>query len=112
MMRDFLLAPPIAFLIVLIFSWLLSQVSSLLAYRSQHPAAGLEKAYTGGEEVATSRVQPDYSQFFPFAFFFTILHVVTLMVTTVPATETVGAYLMALLYIAGAGIGLFILLRK
>ena len=30
-------------------------------------------------------VQPDYGQFFPFAFFFTILHVVALMVATVPA---------------------------
>ncbi|MFA6549664.1 MAG: hypothetical protein WCT39_07055, partial [Candidatus Margulisiibacteriota bacterium] len=74
--------------------------------------AALEKAYTGGEEVPTHRVQPDYSQFYPFAFFFTILHVVTLMVTTVPATGTMGAYIMAVLYIFGAGIGLFILLRK
>jgi len=111
-MYNFLLTPPIAFLIILIFSLLMSQASSLLAYRSKHPAAGLDKAYTGGEEVETSRVQPDYSQFFPFAFFFTILHVVTLMVTTVPAKETFGAYIMAVLYIFGAGIGLFILLRK
>jgi NADH-quinone oxidoreductase subunit A len=86
-------------------------LTSFLAYRRRQTAAGLEKAYTGGELVPTHRVQPDYSQFFPFAFFFTILHVVTLVVATVP-TETIGSFTIALLYVMGAWLGLLILFRR
>ncbi len=35
--------------------------------------------------VKVNRIPPEYRQFFPFAFFFTIMHVVALVVTTVPA---------------------------
>ena len=56
-------------------------------------------------------IQPDYSQFFPFAFFFTMLHVVALMIATVPVgTET--PFLLPVVYVIGAIIGLVILLRK
>ncbi len=48
---------------------------------------------------------------FPFAFFFTILHVVALVIATVP-TETIETFAIAVVYVVGAIIGLFILLRK
>ena len=106
-----LYTPPVAFIIILAVSIALSQLSSYISYRPKNTAEGFKKAYTGGEEVKTHRVQPDYSQFFPFAFFFTILHVVTLVVATVPK-ETAGSFTVAVIYILGAVLGLFILFRR
>lgn len=57
------------------------------------------------------RVRPDYSQFFPFAFFFTIMHVVALMVATIPG-GAIKLYAIAVLYLIVAVSALFILFRK
>ncbi|MDD5594035.1 MAG: hypothetical protein PHG97_04800 [Candidatus Margulisbacteria bacterium] len=111
-MRELLLSPPIAFIIILTVSLVMSYFSSSLSFkRKQGEAGALTESYACGEEVPTGRVQPDYSQFFPFAFFFTILHVVTLVVATVP-TETAGSAAIAVIYIAGALLGLFILFGR
>ena len=48
---------------------------------------------------------------FPFAFYFTILHVVALMAATVPV-ETLGTFLIAVVYVAGGIVGLFVLYRR
>ena len=110
-MDNLWLAPPVAFIIVLLISWLLSYLSSLLAYRRKGPTGALTKAYASGEEVKTHRVNPDYSQFFPFAFFFTLLHVVTLIIATGP-TRSWGSFLIAVIYILGALLGLLVLFRR
>jgi len=108
---NILLSPPLAFALLMaaaiIMYWLLLPIS----YKVKKAPDGLTKAYTGGEEVKTSRVQPDYSQFFPFAFFFTILHVVTLVVATVPLAEP-GSVAVAFIYLGGAAFGLFLLFRR
>ncbi len=110
-MEKYLLTPPVAFVIILFVSWVLAIFSSKLAFKRKGPVGALSKAYAGGEDVKKHRVQPDYSQFFPFAFFFTILHVVTLMVATVPS-GSIGMFMMAVIYIFGALFGLFILFRR
>ena len=69
------------------------------------------KSYACGEEGPSNLVQPDYGQFFPFAFFFTILHVFALMIATVPVT-TPGTFAIAVIYISGILVGLSILFRK
>ena len=89
----------------------LALVLKCLAYRPKGLAAGTLKPYACGEEVTGRMIQPDYGQFFPFAFFFTILHVVALMATTVPV-ETASTFVIALVYIAGAVVGLTVLYRK
>jgi len=105
------LVPPIVFLILLAAIVFLSQIFSKWAFRKTDATKESKKAYSCGEEFSGHLIQPDYSQFFPFAFFFTILHVVALVIATVPM-ETIETFDMAVLYIAGAIIGLFILLRK
>ncbi|MCX5726446.1 MAG: hypothetical protein NT030_04580 [Candidatus Saganbacteria bacterium] len=110
-MGNILLSPPVAFVIVLLVSLLLSFAAIFLAYRPEKVAKGFEKAYTGGEEIKTHRVQPDYTQFFPFAFFFTILHIVCLMLVTIPK-ETLGTFIIAVMYLSGAILGLIILFRR
>jgi NADH:ubiquinone oxidoreductase subunit 3 (subunit A) len=111
MFQNILMSPPVVFIIVLIAVLFFAFVLSRFAFVNKHPGAGQKKCYACGEDVKNHRIKPDYSQFFPFAFFFTIIHVVALMVSTVPAVNT-GTLAIALLYIFGMLIGLSILFRR
>ena len=110
-MDKLLLSPPVAFLIVLtagfLFYWLLSG----LAFKRKARDDGQKKPYACGENVTQHRVQPDYSQFFPFVFFFTIMHVVTLFIATIPVI-TAGSLAIAVIYLLCAVIALSVLYRK
>ncbi|MBN1823939.1 MAG: hypothetical protein JW803_06455 [Endomicrobiales bacterium] len=110
-MENWLLLPPIAFAIILLASVLLSKASKTLACRDDSDPGGKYKSYACGENVDRPRVQPEYGQFFPFAFFFTIMHVVALVIATVPQ-GTVKSGVVAALFISAALSGLFILFRK
>jgi NADH:ubiquinone oxidoreductase subunit 3 (subunit A) len=110
MTNEILLSPPVAFVIILSAICVLVWICSHYAYRKQGSSVGATKEYACGENFQGHSIQPDYSQFFPFAFFFTILHIVALVIATVPA-ETVETFTMAVTYIVGAAIGLVILLR-
>jgi hypothetical protein len=92
-MEKILLSPPIAFIILLGISLLLSFISKFIA------AKGI---------IAAGKEKSDYNQFFPFAFFFTIMHVVVLIVATVPKEISI----MPFLYLLVAVMALFILFRK
>ncbi|HNX90990.1 MAG TPA: hypothetical protein PKY78_07790 [Candidatus Omnitrophota bacterium] len=106
-----LFTPPIAFLIVFIAIAGLSHMLSGCAAKRSSKTSGEEKSYSCGEEFDGHMIQPDYSQFFPFAFFFTILHVVVLTIAIIPL-ETVESLFSAVIYIMGAVLGLLILLRR
>ncbi|MBI4708089.1 MAG: hypothetical protein HY761_09230 [Candidatus Omnitrophica bacterium] len=110
-MNKILLSPPVAFLIVLAFFWLLSFLFAKLAFKKEKVASGAGEPYACGEEGYNPLAQPDYTNFFPYAFFFTLAHVATLIITTIPM-ETVATFAMAAFYILGAVIGLYILLRR
>lgn len=105
------LVPPIAFPLMLAASagllWLLSRLSIFTK-----GAPGFTKSYACGEDQPASHtIRPNYSMFFPFAFFFTILHVVALTVGTVPL-DNIGTYAMAFVYIACALVGLSVLYSR
>jgi len=106
-----LISPPVVFFIVLAFTIAMSYVSSLISLKPKARPEGQCKPYACGEDLQNPRVQPDYGQFFPFAFFFTIMHVLALIITTVPiiAIRYSGN---AFLYVLGAVCGLLILFRK
>jgi NADH-quinone oxidoreductase subunit A len=110
-MGNWLLSPPVTFIIVLIAVLFLSRLASLISLRTPKQKEGTGEPYACGESNYDHMAQPDYSTFFPFAFFFTLAHVATLIVTTVP-TETVKAFIMAAIYIIGAIVGLYILLKR
>ena len=109
MIKDIMLSPPIVFFLLLAASGLLYYLMGRLRLRNVSSAAQV-KAYACGEEQ-TDPIQADYGQFFPFAFFFTILHVVALMIASVPVQEA-GSYFFAVLYMLGAVIGLTVLYRS
>lgn len=107
-----LLLPPIAFLIVFItvlcITWALSKLAAPTA--SSKPL-GKGEVYACGEEYLDTLIQPDYAQFFPFAFFFTIMHVVVLTIALVPA-GSLRFHPVVIIYLLAAFIGLLILLRR
>jgi NADH:ubiquinone oxidoreductase subunit 3 (subunit A) len=110
-MEQWIVSPPAVFVIVFIVIALFSYVSSRLSFRAKKQEDGTRESYACGEENYDHTAQPDYSQFFPFAFFFTLAHVATLIATTVPAGDN-KIFALALLYILGALTGLSILLKR
>lgn len=111
-MTSFLLFPFIAFFIVLLFVLGQMYLMSKLAAEGKI-TAGKAKPYACGEDVKSQRINPDYSQFFPFAFFFTVMHVVVLMLATIPSGPLAGSSLIiASLFLIVAFISLFVLFRR
>lgn len=111
MQSSIILTPPLAFLAILATVLIISYLLSRISYKAKKDEEASTKAYACGEDVPTSMIQPDYSAFFPFAFLFTIMHVVALVVATAPL-ETVGSLTMAVIYVAGAITALFVLFRR
>ena len=111
-LSDLIFFPPVAFLLTLALCLLFSFFLSRLSFKTKiEEKEESRKAYACGEDISEHRVQVDYGQFFPFAFFFTILHVFALMIATVPA-ETINSFFIAVIYIVGAITGLLILFRR
>jgi len=111
-MNEIILLPPIAFMIILAVSFLISFGFSKLSFKGHDTdSKGKLAQYACGEDVPSMPLKPDYSQFFPFAIFFTIMHVVTLILTTLPEDFSSG-YILAAIYVSSALVGLLILFRR
>jgi hypothetical protein len=104
---NIILAPPLVFIIFLGISLGISGFANILSARGVE-SAGKLKSYACGEDFMINTSQPEYGQFFPFAFFFTIMHVVVLIIATVPS----GITWLAALYLLVAFLALRILFRK
>ena len=111
-MSEWLLLPPVAFFLLLVVGFLMSAFSKALAYKTENNPPGKTKSYACGQDVPFPHLQPDYNEFFPFAYFFTIMHVVALITATVPSSGGLQATGLALLYLVAAVSGLWILFRK
>lgn len=106
-MESFLLAPPVTFLIYLAISFGVSFISKRLSAVGVD-SPGKHQPYACGEEMTENQGQPEYSQFFKFAFFFTIMHVVALVV----ATDLGGLTVASGVYLGVTVLALFMLLRE
>ena len=82
-----LLAPPVTFGIYLVLCVAISAISKRFAAPGTD-SQNKESAYACGEDMEENQGQPDYSEFFKFAFFFTIMHVIVLVVATDPGGLT------------------------
>lgn len=105
-MAGLIYSPPIVFLMFIVLFLAGSKYFSLYSHRNAARVQGLE-SYACGQRDVRHYVNPDYRQFFPFAFFFTIMHVLALVV----ATASYEALLMPVVYIA-AGILAMIIIFK
>jgi NADH:ubiquinone oxidoreductase subunit 3 (subunit A) len=110
-MDKILLSPPLAFIVILGATILLSFLFSKVSFKPKKGNAGGQgESYACGEDNYDHTIKPDYSNFFAFAFFFTIAHVATLIMTTIHV-DTIKVSITAALYITAAIIGLYILMR-
>ena len=106
-MELLILTPPVTFAIYLLLSVGISAVSKRLAARGAD-SERKKQAYACGENMPTNQGQPDYSEFFMLAFFFTIMHVIAMAVATNPNGLTVTSGV----YIGVTVLALFVLLRR
>jgi NADH-quinone oxidoreductase subunit A len=104
----FIAIPPVAFMIFFTIGSLIYFTGSRLAAKGKKNS-GKKTQYACGEDVPAQRVQPDYSAFFPFALFFSIIHVTALIMATLPSGNIA---LIGILYLAGIGISLFTLMSR
>jgi len=111
MTGELVLTPPIAFTIILVTVCILSWALSAFSYKRTDARGAVGEPYACGEDKFSTLVQPEYGHFFPFAFFFTILHVIALIIATVPK-ETVQTFVLSIIYVTGAVVGLLILFRR
>ena len=111
-MSKLLLLPAVVFIVMLLIFRGQLYLMSRIAPGCKSGACGKTRPYACGEDTYTHRINPDYSQFFPFAFFFTIMHVVALVVATVPRTAMRASYGLAAIFIVIALTSLVVLFRK
>jgi len=104
-MGQFLLYPPIAFLIFLLIGYLVYRLSRALGPKPSMEEGKLS-TYACGEDIPGKKVQHAY-HLFHFAFFFTILHVAALVIATVPSGSIA---LLGIIYLVIALIAVVILL--
>lgn len=100
------------FFLVFLLGWILMKLMEKIAVSGNPDLPGKFKAYACGENTPKNRVNPDYSQFFPFAFFFTLIHVIALMVASIPSAANLSAWCMGITYLLLALFSLFILFRR
>ena len=103
---NILLFPPIAFILILAFVYILFKIitpppaygAKSAIHKASQAGGGVTptetivsdskietgkfKPYACGEEASGEKAIPDYQQFFPFAIFFTLLHVAGLIIAT------------------------------
>ena len=116
-MAHWLFMPPVLFIVVFLAIWAMAKLLSGLAFHGAKRTHGGGEAYACGEQNYNHLAQPDYSKFFPFAFFFTLAHVATLIVMTVPGisfgtAENFGPFVLAVVYVVSVAIGLYVLFRR
>jgi len=93
---DFLLSPPLAFLIYIPLVIVIVIFGRLLAGpEKQNPTKS--SIYSSGEVSPTSIATPGYKPFFLIAFFFAILHLGILVLGSGTLSYVEGAYLVGLL---------------
>ena len=99
--------PPVVFILLLLFSMLLSAFFRAFGAKGA-VSEGKMKPYACGEDTVANRLQPDFTQFFHIAFFFTIMHVFALIIWSVPS----GLSSITIIYLLIAMLSLVILFRR
>lgn len=87
-MKEVLYSPPIIFVLFILIFALCSKWLSKYALKGKSGEHTYE-SYACGQRNVENYVNPDYSQFYPFAFVFTIVHVLILVAATAPANASI-----------------------
>lgn len=112
-MQNIFIYPPVIFVTALLAVLLFSRVTKKFAPQKTSKPKGKTDSYACGEDDPNTKIEPDYQIFFPFAIFFTVLHVAGLMIATLAAASTSWiTTTVACLYIVCVGITLAVLYSK
>jgi NADH:ubiquinone oxidoreductase subunit 3 (subunit A) len=106
-MGKLVFAPPIVFLIFVVIFLACSRGASRYSHTGVEGEGRLDP-YGCGQRNVQDYVNPDYSQFFPLAFFFTIMHVLVLVVATAPYD----APLLPIVFVASGILAMRIISRR
>ena len=107
-MQNILLIPPLAFIIAFIVVRLFSRLTKGMA--PEHvKTEGKDEPYACGEDFAGEKAEPEYKLFFPFAVFFTVLHVAGLMIATWAAVSGSNCCALGAIYVLSIAAALAIL---
>jgi NADH-quinone oxidoreductase subunit A len=101
-MSGILLFVPVTFLTAFLIIWAFSRFTLGFAPKADNLPSGKLNSYACGEDYKTKKIEPDYKTFFPFAIFFTVIHVSGLMIATLAAAHvTYMTTIYAVLYVLG-----------
>jgi len=108
MIEDVLLSPPVALCVFLALAYGLYRLGGALAAPGEeHP--GKHQPYACGEDLLPPQAQLAYHAFFRLALMFAILHLATLVVSTLPPGGA--SHRLATAYLVGIAISVFVLTK-
>ncbi len=82
-MESVLYSPPVLFTLILISLLIFSKWLSRFSNKKESGEHALD-SYACGQRDVENYVNPDYSNYFSYAFIFTVVHILILVVATVP----------------------------
>ncbi|MGC8867283.1 MAG: NADH-quinone oxidoreductase subunit A [Elusimicrobiales bacterium] len=85
---EILTYPPITFVISLIVVLGVGSILKVFELKTS-PNPQKSKTYACGEDFPAEKIMPSYEEFYPYAIFFTILHVVALMLMTLSFSDSI-----------------------
>jgi len=108
MSGSILLSPPVALCLFLALSYGLYRLGGAVAAQGEeHP--GKHLPYACGEDLMPPKVQLTYHAFFRLALVFAVLHMATLVVSTLPPEGA--SHRIAVAYLAGIAISVLVLTK-
>jgi hypothetical protein len=103
--------PPVAFGVYLLLLWGLLRINLSSAVKEGGPK-GKGEPYACGEDFPAVKLVPEYGEFYPFAIFFTLIHVAGLMLATLAMAPAPNAIALGGAYLIGVGAVLAILFAR
>lgn len=107
--HNLLLSPAMVFILFLFIGWLLLAAGMAISAKSED-SPGKHMHYSCGEDLETPSFELSYHVFFRLALLFGILHIIALMISTIPAGFA--TKLLPVLYLVSAGVSMSILLER
>ncbi|MDP4132515.1 MAG: hypothetical protein Q8882_00705 [Bacillota bacterium] len=106
-MESVLYSPPVLFTLILISLMVFSKWLSRFSSKKESGEHALD-SYACGQRDVENYVNPDYSNYFSYAFIFTVVHILILVVATVPAN----VLFTPIIYIFSGILAIFIAFKR
>ncbi|HUV15347.1 MAG TPA: hypothetical protein VMW28_02140 [Pelolinea sp.] len=102
-------SPPVLFILFLTIGSLILAIGNRIAEKGDDiPAKHMH--YSCGEDLEMPHLELNYHAFFRLALLFGVLHIVALVISTIPART--GIQIIPITYVLAAGVSILILLER